>query len=193
VHIFFPSDECLKTLTRHYSCSVEKLIDDKKSCKQTLDELSTAVNDLRFLEYDQLLHCGSYWDWKTKGGYIHISPLTWGANPKICPAMNYCETCSTETLFVPFALSQVTVASRRLENKRSQPRVQSIYGWIGILAGYCNRFWLRRRGIYRFICICMHLEVMFFVLFFIFNIGDSKVILSILMLGLFVALLVLAL
>jgi hypothetical protein len=89
--IFFPSDGCLKTLTRNYAKSKENMIVEKKTCKHSLcGILSPVVKVIRFLEYDQLFHCGSYWDWNAQGGLIHISPLTWGANPKICPAMNYC-------------------------------------------------------------------------------------------------------
>jgi len=92
VYIFFPSDACLRDhLAANYpDKSVETLIRNKQECRSTLlDLLSPVVEDLRFLQYDQLMHCGSYWDWKDPGGFIHISPLTWGANPKTCPAMNY--------------------------------------------------------------------------------------------------------
>jgi len=92
VYILFPSDECLKNhLAKNYrDQSVENLIYNKQECRKTLEKLlSQVVQDLRFLQYDQLMHCGSYWDWKDPGGFIHISPLTWGANPKTCPAMNY--------------------------------------------------------------------------------------------------------
>lgn len=92
VYIFFPSDECLRDhLAANYpDKSAETLIRNKRECRSTLlDLLSPFVEDLRFLQYNQLMHCGSYWDWKDPGGFIHISPLTWGANPKTCPAMNY--------------------------------------------------------------------------------------------------------
>ena len=92
VYVLFPSDGCLKNhLARNYRDQpVEKLIHNKQECRKTLLKLlSPVVNDLRFLQYDQLMHCGSYWDWRDPGGFIHISPLTWGANPKTCPAMNY--------------------------------------------------------------------------------------------------------
>jgi hypothetical protein len=90
IYVFFPSDECLRTLTKNFSTPQESTMIDKKTCKSALSKmLSPVVNDLRFLEYDQLLHCGSYWDWDVQGGFIHISPLTWGASAKICPAMNY--------------------------------------------------------------------------------------------------------
>ena len=92
VYILFPSDECLMNhLAKNYrDQSVDQLIYNKKECRKTLLKLlSPVVDELRFLQYDQLMHCGSYWDWKDPGGFIHISPLTWGANPKTCPAMNY--------------------------------------------------------------------------------------------------------
>jgi len=92
VFVLFPSDSCLKnTLVQNYSMQpVEKLIENKNACRSSLHELlSPVVSDLRFLTYDQLMHCGSYWDWCDPGGFIHVSPLTWGANPKTCPAMNY--------------------------------------------------------------------------------------------------------
>ena len=92
VFVLFPSDECLKnTLVQNYSSQpAEKLIGNKLVCRSALYQLlSPVVNDLRFLQYDQLMHCGSYWDWCDPGGFIHVSPLTWGANPKTCPAMNY--------------------------------------------------------------------------------------------------------
>jgi len=92
IFVLFPSDECLKTsLVQNYSMlPVEKLIDNKHACRSSLHQLlSPVVRDLRFLQYDQLMHCGSYWDWCDPGGFIHVSPLTWGANPKTCPAMNY--------------------------------------------------------------------------------------------------------
>lgn len=90
IYVFFPSNECLRTLTRNSSTSSENSTIEKIACKSALSKmLSPVVNDLRFLEYDQLLHCGSYWDWDYQGGFIHISPLTWGASAKICPAMNY--------------------------------------------------------------------------------------------------------
>jgi len=92
VYILFPSDECLMNhLAKNYrDQSVEQLIYNKRECRKTLLKLlSPVVDDLRFLQYDQLMHCGSYWDWRDPGGFIHISPLTWGANPKTCPAMNY--------------------------------------------------------------------------------------------------------
>lgn len=90
IYVFFPSNSCLKTLTSNYARSMEQMIIDKKTCKYSLSKmLSPVVKDLRFMEYDQLLHCGSYWDWDKKGGFIHVSPLTWGQNAKICPAMNY--------------------------------------------------------------------------------------------------------
>ncbi|KAL3777674.1 hypothetical protein ACHAWO_001865 [Cyclotella atomus] len=90
IYVFFPSNGCLKTLTRNYSRSMENMIIDKNTYKYSLSNmLSPVVKDLRFMEYDQLFHCGSYWDWNKRGGFIHISPLTWGANAKICPGMNY--------------------------------------------------------------------------------------------------------
>mmetsp|Transcript_23921 Transcript_23921/g.34188 ORF Transcript_23921/g.34188 Transcript_23921/m.34188 type:complete len:811 (-) Transcript_23921:1017-3449(-) len=92
VFVLFPSDSCLKnTLGQNYSIQpVEKLIENKNACRSNLHQLlSPVVRDLRFLTYDQLMHCGSYWDWCEPGGFIHVSPLTWGANPKTCPAMNY--------------------------------------------------------------------------------------------------------
>ena len=92
VFVLFPSDSCLKnTLVQNYSMQpVEKLIENKNACRSSLHQLlSPVVRDLRFLAYDQLMHCGSYWDWCEPGGFIHVSPLTWGANPKTCPAMNY--------------------------------------------------------------------------------------------------------
>ena len=92
VYVLFPSDSCLKNhLAKNYRDQpVEKLIFNKQECRKTLLKLlSPVVDNLRFLQYDQLMHCGSYWDWKEPGGFIHISPLTWGANPKTCPAMNY--------------------------------------------------------------------------------------------------------
>jgi len=92
VFVLFPSDSCLRnTLVQNYQMQpVEKLIENKNACRASLHELlSPVVRDLRFLTYDQLMHCGSYWDWRDPGGFIHVSPLTWGANPKTCPAMNY--------------------------------------------------------------------------------------------------------
>ena len=69
---------------------MENLIHNKQECCKMLMKIPPpVVHSLRFLQYDQLMHCGSYWDWKDPGGFIHISPLTWGANPKTCPAMNY--------------------------------------------------------------------------------------------------------
>lgn len=92
VYILFPSDSCLKLRLRmnYKDQPVEKLMSNKRECRRVLTKLlSQVVSDLRFLEYDQLMHCGSYWDWKDPGGFIHVSPVTWGANPKTCPAMNY--------------------------------------------------------------------------------------------------------
>eukprot|EP00581_Thalassiosira_minuscula_P015173 CAMPEP_0183715686 /NCGR_PEP_ID=MMETSP0737-20130205/9818_1 /TAXON_ID=385413 /ORGANISM="Thalassiosira miniscula, Strain CCMP1093" /LENGTH=945 /DNA_ID=CAMNT_0025944809 /DNA_START=10 /DNA_END=2844 /DNA_ORIENTATION=+ len=91
VYVFFPSDGCLREhLSMNYETPVETLIQHKKECRRTLmNILSPVVDDLRFLQYEHLMHCGSYWDWKDPGGFIHISPVTWGANPKTCPAMNY--------------------------------------------------------------------------------------------------------
>lgn len=90
IYVFFPSNGCLKTLTKNYSRSMESMIIDKNTCKYSLSSmLSPVVKDLRFMEYDQLFHCGSYWNWNKRGGFIHISPLTWGADAKICPGMNY--------------------------------------------------------------------------------------------------------
>lgn len=90
VYILYPSDRCLLTLSKNYHQSGNKLILEKKASKEALSGvLSSVVHNLRFLEYDQSMHCGSYWDWTDQGGYIHISPLTWGTNPKTCPAMNY--------------------------------------------------------------------------------------------------------
>ena len=92
IYIFFPSDGCLRNhLSQNYrDHPIETLIKKKLECRRTLRKLLLpVVEDLRFLQYDDLMHCGSYWDWKDPGGFIHISPLTWGANPKTCPAMNY--------------------------------------------------------------------------------------------------------
>lgn len=92
VYVLFPSDSCLKHhLAKNYrDRPVEELVRSKRECRATLERLmSPVVRDLRFLQYDHLMHCGSYWDWKDPGGFIHVSPLTWGANPKTCPAMNY--------------------------------------------------------------------------------------------------------
>jgi hypothetical protein len=90
VYILYPSDSCLHALAPSLRQNGEELINLKSSSKKCLlDNLSHVVHDLRLLELDQLMHCGSYWDWNKRGGYIHISPLTWGANPKTCPAMNY--------------------------------------------------------------------------------------------------------
>lgn len=90
VYIFYPSDGCLHAIAPNLGQTGDELINLKNTSKHLLlEDLSNAVKDLRFLELNQLMHCGSYWDWKDQGGYIHISPLTWGANPKTCPAMNY--------------------------------------------------------------------------------------------------------
>ena len=92
VYVLFPSDLCLRfnLETNYKDRSVEQLIINKQTCRQKLLEiLSNVVEDLRFLQYEQMMHCGSYWDWREPGGFIHISPLTWGCNPKTCPAMNY--------------------------------------------------------------------------------------------------------
>mmetsp|Transcript_32911 Transcript_32911/g.78602 ORF Transcript_32911/g.78602 Transcript_32911/m.78602 type:complete len:674 (-) Transcript_32911:140-2161(-) len=91
IYIFFPSDRCLQdSLSQNYSKPVEELIVAKHGCRERLHKiLEPVVDDLRFLICDELKHCGSYWDWRHPGGFIHISPLTWGANPKTCPAMNY--------------------------------------------------------------------------------------------------------
>lgn len=92
IYILFPSDDCLRNnLAENYQDqSVEQLIYTKLECRKALIKLlMPVVGDLKILQYDQLMHCGSYWDWKDPGGFIHISPLTWGANPKTCPAMNY--------------------------------------------------------------------------------------------------------
>lgn len=90
VYIFYPTDGCLHAIAPNLGQTGDELVNLKNTNKQSLlEKLSNAVNDLRFLELNQLMHCGSYWDWKDRGGYIHISPLTWGANPKTCPAMNY--------------------------------------------------------------------------------------------------------
>jgi hypothetical protein len=92
VIVLFPSDECMRnTIEVNYSIQpVEKLIENKNLCRSSLYELlSPVVRDLKFLQYNQLMHCGSYWDWRDPGGFIHVSPVTWGANPKTCPAMNY--------------------------------------------------------------------------------------------------------
>jgi hypothetical protein len=90
VYVLYPSDKCLHALAPILIQNGDKLIELKNTSKHALPgNLSHAVHDLRLLELDQLMHCGSYWDWQDQGGYIHISPLTWGANPKTCPAMNY--------------------------------------------------------------------------------------------------------
>lgn len=90
VYIFYPSDGCLQALASNLIQTGDELINLKNTSKRVLlDNLSNVVDDLRLLELDQLMHCGSYWDWRDQGGYIHISPLTWGCNPKTCPAMNY--------------------------------------------------------------------------------------------------------
>lgn len=92
VYILFPSDSCLTNhLVNNYKDqSAEKLISNKRECCRMLSKvLSPVVSDLRILQYDELMHCGSYWDYEDPGGFIHISPVTWGANPKTCPAMNY--------------------------------------------------------------------------------------------------------
>lgn len=59
VFVLFPSDDCLKnTLVQNYSMlPAEKLIENKIACRSTLHEiLSPVVSDLRFLQYDQLMH-----------------------------------------------------------------------------------------------------------------------------------------
>jgi len=92
VYIFFPSDNCIKySLARNYPDQpYENLIEQKHKSQKSLQEvLGRKVHDLRFLQYSNLMHCGSYWDWDQPGGFIHVSPLTWGQSAKTCPAMNY--------------------------------------------------------------------------------------------------------
>jgi len=66
------------------------LIKSKAGARAELEELLTGkVRELRFLSYDRPFYCASYWDWDEWGGFIHVSPMIWGADPKTCPAMNY--------------------------------------------------------------------------------------------------------
>ena len=92
VYILFPSDECIaqSSAINFPKQPSDKISHNRNVCQQNLLKLlSPKVHDLRFLQYNQLMHCGSYWDWSDPGGFIHVSPVTWGQNPKTCPAMNY--------------------------------------------------------------------------------------------------------
>ena len=68
-YIFFPSDRCLEnSLSQNYSKPVKELIASKHECRERLHQiLKPVVDDLRFLQYDELKHCGSYWDWREPG------------------------------------------------------------------------------------------------------------------------------
>ena len=69
IYIFFPSDRCLEeSLSQNYSKPVKELIVGKHECREKLHQiLKPVVDDLRFLQYNELKHCGSYWDWRDPG------------------------------------------------------------------------------------------------------------------------------
>jgi len=93
INLLFLSDDKLDWVTNGVPIMGEKeeaLSTIKAKARTELEALlKDHVRELKFLEYDRPFYCASYWDWDERGGYIHVSPLVWGANPKNCPAMNY--------------------------------------------------------------------------------------------------------
>lgn len=40
-------------------------------------------------EYDRPTLFGSFWDWETASGWVHVSPHVWGEDIAMCPAVDY--------------------------------------------------------------------------------------------------------
>lgn len=90
IYLLFLSDARLEWVADEMHETVDGLVESKLNARWELEQvLKGKVRELKFLEYDRPFYCASYWDWDERGGFVHVSPLVWGANPKVCPAMNY--------------------------------------------------------------------------------------------------------
>jgi len=90
IYLLFLSDARLGWVAEEMNETVDDLVASKVNARTELENvLKGRVRELHFLEYDRPFYCASYWDWDERGGFVHVSPLVWGANPKVCPAMNY--------------------------------------------------------------------------------------------------------
>ena len=63
--------------------------DKAKAILDLKDKLAKRTKQLEFFEYDRPLYFASYWDWDKPGGRIHVSPYIWGADIRVCPALDY--------------------------------------------------------------------------------------------------------
>ncbi len=87
--IFFLADEQLGWMATPKRTR-ETLAEAKRIALSDLKHALVAkVKELKFLEYSRPFYFASYWDWNEPGGRIHISPYIWGADVKICPALDY--------------------------------------------------------------------------------------------------------
>lgn len=93
IYLLFLSDDRLRWIAENEKKeSLDDLVASKVRARRQLGRLlrgRVREGELAFLEYDRPFYCASYWDWDERGGFVHVSPLVWGADPRTCPAMNY--------------------------------------------------------------------------------------------------------
>jgi len=89
ITIFFLQDNILQWMETKERPH-KKLVQDKQEAIKNLHKvLNGHVQHLDFMEYDRPFYFASYWDWDKPGGRIHVSPYIWGADVRVCPALDY--------------------------------------------------------------------------------------------------------
>merc|ERR1712029_670959 len=69
----------------------EDLRKRKQASRVNLEELlASCADELKFYEVNQHCFFGSWFGWRARGGYIHVSNGIWGVNIKLCPSQSYC-------------------------------------------------------------------------------------------------------
>lgn len=89
VLVLFLDDDRLGWLATGARTHDDLKADKAKAVLDLKDVLTKRAKQLEFLEYDRPLYFASYWDWDKPGGRIHVSPYIWGADVRVCPALDY--------------------------------------------------------------------------------------------------------
>ena len=94
VYICYPADSSLETFISPNAADAKSGIEDLRKRRLVSEmalkgALSGRTDELCFYEVKHHCFFGSWFGWRERGGYIHISPAIWGVNVKKCPSQEY--------------------------------------------------------------------------------------------------------